>query len=223
MRVKFKIPAGAKTREIKVPPPTWHVIFGTAWARRTAGGILAGPIHLQFVYPALDGHVSITLLFGTTVGAFTARLMEWVYDEGHCDASMRDWDWFQFGLRLATEPEGAAEFEHVKAAVHEVDDVDDEGRAVRGGAATRSAARAGQHAGRDRRGRAPARARVLGRGRRSCLPGPVREAVGMAVADAARVRPRSASTPRGCARSARSVSGGSGGSRARPVTCPSPV
>ena len=41
-------------------------------AQRTAGGILAGPIHLQFVYPALDGYVSITLLFGTMIGPFTA-------------------------------------------------------------------------------------------------------------------------------------------------------
>jgi crotonobetainyl-CoA:carnitine CoA-transferase CaiB-like acyl-CoA transferase len=86
-------------------------------ALRAAGGILVGPIHLQFVYPALDGYVSITYLFGTTVGTFTRRLMEWVCEEGHCDASMRDWDWVGFGLRLATEPVAAEELEQAKAAV----------------------------------------------------------------------------------------------------------
>ena len=50
-------------------------------------------MHLQFVYPALDGYVSITLLFGEMIGPFTYRLMEWVHEEGHCDAAMRDWDW----------------------------------------------------------------------------------------------------------------------------------
>ena len=86
-------------------------------AQRTSGGILAGPVHLQFVYPAADGYVSITLLFGSMIGPFTRRLMEWVCDEGHCTADMRDWDWNAFGLRLATAEEGPAELEAVKAAV----------------------------------------------------------------------------------------------------------
>ena len=84
---------------------------------RAAGGILYGPVHLQFVYPALDGYVSITFLFGDTIGPYTRRLMEWVCEEGHCDTSMRDWDWVQFGLRLATVPEAASELECAKEAV----------------------------------------------------------------------------------------------------------
>jgi crotonobetainyl-CoA:carnitine CoA-transferase CaiB-like acyl-CoA transferase len=89
-------------------------------AQRTSGGILVGPIHLQFVYPASDGHVSITLLFGSMIGPYTRRLMEWVCEEGHCDESMRDWDWDGFGLRLVTQEEGAAELEMVKAAISEM-------------------------------------------------------------------------------------------------------
>ena len=68
-------------------------------AQRTSGGILAGPVHLQFVYPARDGYVSITLLFGTMIGPFSRRLMEWVHEEGHCSAEMLAWDWD--GLRAA--------------------------------------------------------------------------------------------------------------------------
>jgi crotonobetainyl-CoA:carnitine CoA-transferase CaiB-like acyl-CoA transferase len=86
-------------------------------AHRTSGGILAGPVHLQFVYPASDGYVSITLLFGTMIGPFSRRLMEWVHEEGACSAEMLAWDWDAFGLRLATSEEGAGELEEVKAAI----------------------------------------------------------------------------------------------------------
>ncbi len=64
--------------------------------RRTAGGILVGPYKVRFVYPALDGHVSITLLFGAMVGPFTARLMAWVHERGFCDEATRDLDWVGF-------------------------------------------------------------------------------------------------------------------------------
>ena len=85
---------------------------------RTSGGILVRNYHLQFVYPAADGHVSITLLFGDTIGRFTARLMEWVHETGHCDVSMRDIDWIEFGLRLFTEPEIAPQqLEDAKVAI----------------------------------------------------------------------------------------------------------
>jgi crotonobetainyl-CoA:carnitine CoA-transferase CaiB-like acyl-CoA transferase len=86
-------------------------------AQRTSGGILAGPLHLQFVYPASDGHVSITLLFGSMIGPFSRRLMEWVHEEGHCSAEMLAWDWEAFGLRMVTTDDGPQELEDVKAAI----------------------------------------------------------------------------------------------------------
>ena len=84
---------------------------------RTAGGILYGPVHLQFVYPCLDGYVSITFLFGEMIGPYTRRLMEWACEEGHCDVDMRDWDWPAFGLHIITDPHGPADLESAKAAV----------------------------------------------------------------------------------------------------------
>ena len=143
-------------------------------AQRTSGGILAGPIHLQFVYPALDGYVSITLLFGTMIGPFTARLMQWVHDEGHCDAEMRDWDWPAFGLRLATDPEGAGELEAAKAAITALTSTPHQGRAVRRGPAPAHPAGAGRHRRRAGRQRAPPRPRLLGRRRRPDVPRAVR-------------------------------------------------
>jgi len=89
-----------------------------AMPHRTSGGILILNYHLQFVYPAADGHVSITLLFGDTIGRFTQRLMTWVFETGHCDEVIRDIDWIDFGLRLFTEPEVAPQqLEEAKAAI----------------------------------------------------------------------------------------------------------
>ena len=87
-------------------------------ARRTSGGILLLNFHLQFVYPATDGYVSITLLFGDTIGRFTARLMEWVREEGCCSDELAALDWIDFGMRLFTDPDSApGQLEETKAAI----------------------------------------------------------------------------------------------------------
>ena len=87
-------------------------------ARRTSGGILLLNFHLQFVYPAADGYVSITLLFGDTIGRFTARLMEWVREEGCCSDELAALDWIDFGMRLFTDPDSApGQLEETRAAI----------------------------------------------------------------------------------------------------------
>ncbi|WP_419921081.1 CoA transferase [Candidatus Poriferisodalis sp.] len=95
-----------------------HAPNGYPSARRTSGGILLLNFHLQFVYPTLDGYVSITLLFGDTIGRFTARLMDWVHEAGCCDDELASLDWVDFGMRLFTEPDSApAQLEQTKAAI----------------------------------------------------------------------------------------------------------
>ncbi len=84
---------------------------------RTAGGMKAGDLRIRLTYPARDGFVSITHIFGATVGPATRRLMEYVHDEGFCDAATRDKDWVAYGLHLATGEEPIEEFERVKACV----------------------------------------------------------------------------------------------------------
>jgi crotonobetainyl-CoA:carnitine CoA-transferase CaiB-like acyl-CoA transferase len=84
---------------------------------RVAGGVQAGPLRVEFSYPAKDGHVSITHLFGTTVGPATRRLMEWVHECGFCDAATRDKDWVAYTELLLTGKEPIAEFERVKRAI----------------------------------------------------------------------------------------------------------
>ena len=90
---------------------------GETTAERTAGGIVAGNVRIRLTYPAKDGHVSITHIFGATVGPATRRLMEYVYDCGFCDEATRDKDWVEYGLLLATGQEALEEFERVKACV----------------------------------------------------------------------------------------------------------
>jgi crotonobetainyl-CoA:carnitine CoA-transferase CaiB-like acyl-CoA transferase len=86
---------------------------------RTAGGIQSGPIRLRLIYPAKDGHVAITHLFGSTIGPATARLMHYVHDTGFCDAATRDKDWIGYGALLASGAEPIEEFERVKCCVAE--------------------------------------------------------------------------------------------------------
>ena len=90
---------------------------GESTVERMAGGAKAGELRLRLTYPALDGHVSITHLFGATLGPPTQRLMEYVYEEGFCDLKTRDKDWIEYGLLLMTGAEPIAEFERVKNCV----------------------------------------------------------------------------------------------------------
>ena len=90
---------------------------GAAPSTRVAGGIQAGPLRVEFTYPAKDGFVSITHLFGSTVGPATRRLMEWVYECGCCDETTRDKDWIAYTELLMSGQEPIAEFERVKRAI----------------------------------------------------------------------------------------------------------
>ena len=86
-------------------------------SRRVAGGAGLGPLTLRFVFPAADGHVSITFLFGSSVGPFTRRLMRWIADEGGCDAATRDKDWIRFFDLMLTGDESFSELTRVQEVV----------------------------------------------------------------------------------------------------------
>ena len=86
-------------------------------ARRIAGGVGLGPLSVRFVYPAADGHVSITFLFGSSVGPFTQRLMRWIHEEGGCDAATGAKDWIGFFDRMLTGDESLAELARAQEVV----------------------------------------------------------------------------------------------------------
>lgn len=84
---------------------------------RAGGGLRIGPYDLRFVYPAKDGFVSVTFLFGGLLGPFTARLMAWMCDEGFVDEATRDKDWIGYTVLLLSGQEPASELHRVAAAI----------------------------------------------------------------------------------------------------------
>lgn len=85
--------------------------------RRTAGGLKSWHLTMRLLYPASDGWVAITFLFGSAIGPFSRRLMHWIYEEGGCDLAMRDKDWLGYTQRLLDGRESVEEFERVKQTV----------------------------------------------------------------------------------------------------------
>jgi len=90
---------------------------GVPDARRTAGGAVMGDVKLRLVYPAADGYVSITHVFGMPIGQNTARLMAWVHEAGFCDRAMADKDWIGYLELLESGVEPIEQWERAKAAV----------------------------------------------------------------------------------------------------------
>jgi crotonobetainyl-CoA:carnitine CoA-transferase CaiB-like acyl-CoA transferase len=91
--------------------------LGAPQVRRTAGGLKNGPLTLRLLFPAQDGHVAITFLFGSAIGPFSRRLMEYLYEEGACDAATRDKNWLEYTQLLLSGAEPIEEFERVKRVV----------------------------------------------------------------------------------------------------------
>lgn len=84
---------------------------------RLAGGVKMGPLNVRLVWPAKDGYVSIGFLFGSAIGHFTKRLMQWVCEEGFCDEATRDKDWVAFGSVFLGEPAALKEYDRLVGIV----------------------------------------------------------------------------------------------------------
>jgi crotonobetainyl-CoA:carnitine CoA-transferase CaiB-like acyl-CoA transferase len=84
---------------------------------RIAGGVKLGPLKVQLVWPAKDGWVSLTFLFGSGLGVFTKKLMHYLWEQGWCDEATRDKDWIAYGELLMTGKEPIEEYERVKKIV----------------------------------------------------------------------------------------------------------
>ena len=82
-------------------------------ARRMSGGVKFGPLDIPLVWPAKDGFIALTFLFGSALGVFTRKLMEYLCECGFCDEATRDKDWIAFGEQLFSGAEPVSEFERV--------------------------------------------------------------------------------------------------------------
>ena len=92
--------------------------LGEAEIQRMGGGVKIGPMKIRLVWPAKDGYVAITFLFGTAFAHFTKRLMDWIYAEGLCDEATKNTDWVGFG-GLLFSGKGFDEYERLKLIVEE--------------------------------------------------------------------------------------------------------
>ena len=77
---------------------------------RSAVGAALGPLEIRLFWPCKDGHVAITFLFGVAIGPFSARLMQYAYEEGFCDEATRDKDWLNYTNLLLTGQEPISEY-----------------------------------------------------------------------------------------------------------------
>jgi crotonobetainyl-CoA:carnitine CoA-transferase CaiB-like acyl-CoA transferase len=91
--------------------------LGSAEARRMSGGVKFGPLSIPLVWPARDGYIALTFLFGSALGVFTRKLMEYLCETGYCDEATRDKDWIALGELLASGKEPLSEFERLKKIV----------------------------------------------------------------------------------------------------------
>lgn len=86
-------------------------------ASRAAGGGRFGRMLIRLIYPARDGHVSITHVFGSAIGPATTRLMQVVCEDGFCDETLRDKDWIGMTELLAEGKEPFETYELAKSVV----------------------------------------------------------------------------------------------------------
>jgi crotonobetainyl-CoA:carnitine CoA-transferase CaiB-like acyl-CoA transferase len=91
--------------------------IGASDTRRMAGGVKMGPIRVPLVWQAKDGQISLVFLFGSALGPFTRRFVDYLYEIGACDESVRDKDYIAYGDLLLTGKEPMKEYERLKGVV----------------------------------------------------------------------------------------------------------
>ena len=131
----------------------------TCWPSRWEARPLSAPaaasetggLDVQLRWPCKDGFVSVTFLFGASIGPFTRRLMALDPRGGLLRRGdpRQGLDRLRESLYDGREP--IAEYERLKAVVEHVLPDQDQGRAARGGAVADPAHRPGRHPRRRRR------------------------------------------------------------------------
>ncbi|MCP4228299.1 MAG: CoA transferase [Actinomycetia bacterium] len=75
-------------------------LVGAPTPSRLPGAIQLGDFLIPWVYECSDGYVTITFLFGPMIAPFTTRLVNWMYEDGFVDETLRDKDWSDFGMAV---------------------------------------------------------------------------------------------------------------------------
>ncbi|MCC6433471.1 MAG: CoA transferase [Acidimicrobiales bacterium] len=91
-------------------PSTFNPAVGLPTVRRSGGGVFIGTLQVRWVYPATDGNVVVSLLFGPMGGPFTRRLIEWMHEEGRCREETLKRDYVEFAIKIQQGEYSLAEF-----------------------------------------------------------------------------------------------------------------
>ena len=91
--------------------------LGSTELKRMSGGVKVGPLEFPLVWPASDGFIAMTFLFGSALGVFTERLMHFICQQGFCDHATAEKDWIAYGELLMSGAEPLSEFTRVKDVV----------------------------------------------------------------------------------------------------------
>jgi crotonobetainyl-CoA:carnitine CoA-transferase CaiB-like acyl-CoA transferase len=87
--------------------------------RRMAGGVQLGNLRVPLVWNARDGQITFAFLFGSALGPFTCKFINYLYEQGGCDEAMRDTDWIGYGAELLSGRLPMAHYERCKAVIAE--------------------------------------------------------------------------------------------------------
>jgi len=80
---------------------------------RAGDGLDYGAYRTRWVYPATDGEVSITLVFGAAMEEFNRNLFHWIWEAGGCDEATRDLPWTALATQLFTGEVPASEVDRL--------------------------------------------------------------------------------------------------------------
>lgn len=91
--------------------PLFHQ-WGAKDVARNGSHVRIGRVANTFDFPAKDGHVTMTLLFGAAVGPFTGRFVQWMVEEGACDPA-----WGEIDFTTYDPLDDVEQYEALKAAM----------------------------------------------------------------------------------------------------------
>lgn len=90
---------------------------GAENVKRVAGGFILGKVRIPAVWRVADGFVTLTVLFGQGFAGFTARLVQYLHEQGACDESLLREDWVTYGARLASGEQSTAHYDRLMQSV----------------------------------------------------------------------------------------------------------
>ena len=70
-----------------------------------AGGVKMGSLRVPLVWKCRDGLVTSVFLFGSALGVFARKLVDYIFVQGECSQELKDTDWIGYGAKLLSGEE----------------------------------------------------------------------------------------------------------------------